>query len=81
MTISSADLPNWGMTLTGIPRPLSTTLHGDVCADGDIDAGAEAGQGLVYGVVHHLIHQVVKATMPGGPDVHARSLANRLQTF
>ena len=26
MTISSADLPYWGMTFTGMPRPLSMTL-------------------------------------------------------
>ncbi len=39
-------------------------------------------QGLVYGVVNNLKYQVVKAcAIRGVPDVHARSLANGLQTF
>ena len=55
--------------------------HGRIGADSDVDAGAVAGQSLVYRVVDHLIDEMVQASVPGRPDVHARPLANGLQTF
>jgi hypothetical protein len=47
----------------------------------DLDLRAEAGQRLVDGVVDDLLHQVVQAARPGGADVHAGALADRLQTL
>jgi len=38
-----------------------------------------AGQGLVDRVVDDLPDQVVQAALAGGPDVHARALADRLE--
>jgi hypothetical protein len=52
-----------------------------VDVDGHVDASALACEGLVYRVVHHLEHEVVKPAFAGVPDVHARTLANSLQTF
>jgi hypothetical protein len=41
-----------------------------------------AGQGFVDGVVQHFEHQVVQAGAVGGvADVHAGTLAHRLQAF
>ena len=55
--------------------------HRGIGADGDVDAGAAAGQGLVDGVVDHLVNEMVQTPMPGGPDVHARPLADGLQAL
>ncbi len=49
--------------------------------EGDLDLRAVAGEGLVDGVVDDLIDQVMEAPAPGGPDVHPRALANRLQAL
>ena len=49
--------------------------------DGHCNVGAVAGQGLVNGVVHNLIHQVVQARLRRGADIHARTLAHRLQAL
>jgi hypothetical protein len=46
---------------------------------GDLDRRAVAGQGLVDRVVDHLVDEVVQAALAGGPDVHARALADRLE--
>ena len=48
---------------------------------GHVDPGAVAGHGLVDGVVDDLPHQVVEARGTGGPDVHARPLADRIEAF
>ena len=47
----------------------------------DSNAVAVAGDRLVDGVVDDLVDQVVEAARPGRADVHARSLANRLQAL
>ena len=47
----------------------------------DDDARARARQGLVDGVVDHLVDQVVEASRAGAPDVHARPLSDRSQSF
>jgi hypothetical protein len=52
-----------------------------VGGQGDVDPRAVAGQGLVDGVVDDLVHEVVQAPRPGRPDVHPRSLADRLKPF
>lgn len=66
--------------------------HGDATAvvddadaavgqDRDVDRVRVTRQGLVDGVVHDLLHHVVKATLTGRADVHAGSLADRVQPF
>jgi hypothetical protein len=52
-----------------------------VGGQGDVDPRAVAGQGLVDGVVDDLVHEVVEPSEPGRPDVHPRSLADRLKPF
>ena len=47
----------------------------------DLDRVAEAGERLVDGVVHDLLDEVVQATLAGRADVHAGTLADRLQTL
>ena len=49
--------------------------------DGHFDVVAAARQRLVDGVVHDLVHQMMQAARSGRADVHARPLANRLQSF
>ena len=48
---------------------------------GEHDPVAVAGQRLVDGVVDDLPDQVVQAALAGGTDVHARPLADRLETL
>ena len=48
---------------------------------GDVDAVAEAGHGLVHRVVDDLPHQVVQAGQTGRTDVHAGPLADRVETL
>ena len=52
---------------------------GAVREDAHLDRRRVAGERLVHRVVHHLKDQVVQAARPGGTNVHARSLAHRLQ--
>ncbi len=52
-----------------------------VLEDRDRYGVAIAGQGLVDRVVDDLVHQVMKAPLTGRADVHAGSLAHRLQSF
>jgi len=47
----------------------------------DLDGVAVAGQRLVDGVVDDLGHQVVQAALTGRTDVHARALADGLESF
>ena len=64
-----------------MPRPSSTTRTD---ASGQMVtsmAVAVAGQGFVDGVVDHLVDQVVQTPVTGGPDVHARPHAYRLEAF
>ena len=57
--------------------------HGDavVGMDDDLDLVGLAGERLVHRVVHHLVDQVMEAAQARGPDVHARSLADRLEAL
>ena len=52
-----------------------------VGVDGDVDAGAVAGEGFVDRVVDDLVDEVVEAARPGGADVHAGPLADRLEAL
>ena len=47
-----------------------------VQVDGDADAVAVAGHGLVDGVIHDFIHEMVQAPDVGGADIHGRALAH-----
>ena len=52
-----------------------------VGVDGDDDGGAVPRERLVNRVVDHLVDEVVKASRPGGADVHAGPLADRLEAL
>src|SRR5215216_2910104 len=52
-----------------------------VGVDGDLDLGRLAGQRLVDRVVHHLVDQVMKTARARRADVHARPLADGLETL
>ena len=54
---------------------------GVVGMDRDVDARAVAGERLVDGVVDDLVDEVVQAAHAGRPDVHAGSLADRLEAL
>ncbi|GAA2891288.1 hypothetical protein GCM10010517_55610 [Streptosporangium fragile] len=55
--------------------------HTVVGEQGDLDAVGMTGQGLVDRVVHDLVDEVMKTTLSGGADVHARALTDRLKSF
>src|SRR5215218_1477045 len=57
--------------------------HGDrvVGVNRDVHARRVARERLVDGVVHDLVDEVVKAAHTGRADVHARALADRLETL
>ena len=61
--------------------PVVEDGDGVVRMDRDRDLGAEAGERLVDGVVDDLVDEVVQAHHAGRADVHARALANRLETL
>src|SRR5690606_12631724 len=56
-------------------------LDGPVLVQHDVDPVAVASQGLVHRVVDDLPQAVHEAAAVGGPDVHARALADRLQAL
>ena len=67
-----------------IDRDAAAVVHdGDrvVGMDRDLDAGAEAGHGLVDGVVDNLPHKVVQAGRARGTDIHTRADANGLEAL
>ena len=47
----------------------------------DLDEGGMAGNGLVHRVVDDFGEQMVQRLFVGAADIHARTAANRLQTF
>ena len=55
--------------------------HAAVGQQRDVDGVGEAGERLVDRVVDDLPDQVVQPALAGGPDVHARALADRLETL
>lgn len=58
-------------------------VHRDaaVAREGDLDLTAEPAERLVHGVVDDLPQAVHQTAGVGGPDVHRRALADRLQPF
>ncbi len=56
-------------------------MHAAIGAEGHLDAGGVPGHRLVDGVVGDLVDEVVKTALPGGADVHARTLANSVEAF
>src|SRR5262249_37196694 len=61
----------------GDPAPVVEHGDGVVGVDGDLDLGAETGEGFVYRVVDDLEHQGVKAEASRGADVHRRAESHR----
>ncbi len=55
--------------------------HGAIGEDRDLDAIAVPGECLINGVVDDLVDEVVKTARTGRADVHAGSLADRLESF
>ena len=70
-----------GMLLDRDAAAVVDDLDPPLGQDPDEDGVAVAGQRLVDGVVDHLVHQVVQAALPGGADVHAGTLADRVETL
>ena len=54
---------------------------GKVAVQLDLDAVGMARHRLAHGVVEHLGHQVMQRPLVGAADIHARPLADRLETF
>ena len=54
---------------------------GVVFMDGDVDGCAVTGKRFVDRVVDDLVHQVMQTARAGRADVHARTLADRLQAL
>jgi hypothetical protein len=77
ITTSTPDRPVFGSTSTGMPRDLDRA----VLVQQDLDPVAEAAEGLVDRVVDDLPQAVHQAAAVGGPDVHARPLADGLQAL
>ena len=63
------------------PAPVVRDRDGIVRMDGHRDLRAEAGQGLIDRVVHDLIDQVVESSGGCGPDIHARTFADSLESL
>ena len=71
-------------TVVGIRRdanPVVLDLDRAVGMEGDGDALAVAGQGLVHGVVQDLLEEVVVPFHPRAADVHGRAVADPLQAL
>ena len=68
----------------GVDRDATPVVVDPAAAIGlqrDVDAGAVPGHRLVDRVVDHLPDQVVQSGETGGPDIHARALANGIEPF
>ena len=79
---SAAEMPSSVWMSTGMPRPLSVTVHRAVGVERHGDAVGMAGQRLVDGVVDHLVDHVVQAgAVIGVADIHARALAHRVEAL
>ena len=68
-----------GLLVDRDAAPVVVHLGGAVAVERDLDQVAGAGQGLVHAVVDDLPQAVHETAGVGGPDVHARALADRLQ--
>ena len=82
-TTSAADLPLY-CGCVRVDRDAAAVVDDPAAAvgqQGDVDAGAVAGHGLVDGVVDDLPDEVVQAGRTGGADVHAGPLADRIEAL
>ena len=70
-----------GDGLHGDAAAVVRDAHGAVRVDGDEDLVGVAGHRFVDGVVDDLVHEVMQPARAGGADVHARPLADRLESF
>jgi hypothetical protein len=70
-----------GSRVGGDTAAVVLDAYATVGQQGDHDAVAVAGQRLVDGVVDDLPDQVVETPLAGGADVHARTLADRLESL
>jgi len=74
--------PTFGRVhLGGNAAPVVDHADRVVGVDDHVDVRAVAGQRLVDGVVHDLPHQLMQAGVIGRADVHARTLADRLEAL
>ena len=78
-TTSTPAQPGLGLLVDRDAAPVVVHLGRAVGVEGDLDQVAGAGQGLVHAVVDDLPQAVHETAGVGGPDVHARALADRLQ--
>ena len=70
-----------GVLVHGDAAPVVVDRDGVVGVDPHLDGVAVAGERLVDCVVHDLVHQVMQAAWARRADVHARTLADRLQAL
>jgi len=61
--------------------PVVFDQHAVIHPDLDDNRIAKTGGRLINAVVHHLVDQMMEAIFPGRPDIHGRTLPDRLQTF
>ena len=71
--------PGLGLLVDRDAAAVVVHLGRAVGVERDLDQVAGAGQGLVHAVVDDLPQAVHETAGVGGPDVHARALADRLQ--
>ena len=71
--------PGLGLLVDRDAAAVVVHLGGAVRVQDDVDAAAEAAERLVHRVVDDLPHAVHQPAGVGGADVHARSLADRLE--
>ena len=77
----SAEMPLLGVQPDRDATAVVDHLDAATVEQADEDGVAVAGQCLVDGVVHHLVDQVVQAALTGGTDVHAGTLADRIEAL
>ncbi|BAS12809.1 uncharacterized 80.2 kDa protein in the 5'region of gyrA and gyrB [Arthrobacter sp. Hiyo8] len=73
--------PGLGFQVHGDAAAVVVDFHRIVRMEDDLDVVSEACQRLVHGVVDDLPQAVHEAAGVGGADVHARTFADRLQSF
>ena len=74
-------MPSAGRDVDGDAAAVVDDAHAAVGEQRDVDAVGVAGEGLVDRVVDDLPHQVVQAALTGRADVHAGTLADRLEAL
>ncbi len=70
-----------GVDRDGDATPVVDDAHPTVGEERHVDRVRVAGESLVHRVIHNLVHKVVEASLTGGADVHARTLADCLEAL